>query len=1056
MKKHGLNYLRFKPFGILTLVIAITPFFNIMKAGAVEKKNDEFMNSLRMKMVPIPPGSFLRGQERENNGQNITQTYGNRYFMGGELDEQPVHRIHIRHPFYMSATEVTNRQYEEFDPEHRSLRGQKGLSQEDDEAVVFVSWHDAVAFCEWLSKKEGRTSRLPTEAEWEYACRAGTTTHFHTGDALPEVYQKEQRHRDEPVPVSTRVAVTPPNAWGLFDMHGNVEEWCYDWYGSYEAGEQTDPVGRESSIWKVVRGGSHNVYVKSLRSANRLSALPEDKHWLLGFRVVQGKMPDTRPLPAEAAPLNSLYVRQEKYDWSKGPGPKEPFFKGPMKFVIKPENPEAVPFFFHNHVPSIAWCDNGDLLAAWYSCARERGRENGIVASRFRRKTNRWDEASAFFNARDRNMHGTALYNDGKGKLLHLNGLGTDGWWSKLAMTLRVSTDSGATWSYPKLVDPEHGAYIAHMGISRTTAGNLIFPCDAPGGTGFYMSGNGGESWKMATFNRSGKNIMGSHAAVVQLADGSLFALGRGEEIDGRMPVSLSKDMGKTWTYYPSKFPPVRGGQRCVLLRLREGPILYAGFTDRADYQKVIVDKARPRFLTKKGIVVTDAAGKERRVYGMFAAVSFDEGKTWPVKKLITAGGPGKKLNGEAWTQDFIMDETHAEPLGYLAITQSPDRVVHLISSGNHYQFNLAWLEEPMPAKTGKASTFFMGDKYPAKNRFSRQPGILGMEFIFEKAPFPQCHASTIVVAEDGLVCAWFGGTHEKHPDVGIWLSRNTEDGWTAPVEVADGVQSDTSRFPCWNPVLFQPREGPLMLFYKVGPNPRQWWGMLKTSSDGGKMWSEVHRLPNGFLGPIKNKPIEMPGGDILCPSSTEHEGWRIHFERYSPARDKWERTGPINDGKEFDAIQPSFLTHLVDNPDRDKMQVLCRSRQNVITQSWSRDGGRTWSRMEATCLPNPSAGIDALTLTDGRQLVVYNHTVRDGEHPRGREMLNVAVSKDGVNWQAALTLEREEGEFSYPAVIQTPDDLVHITYTWKRQRIKHVVIEPADLVLTDMPGGKW
>jgi hypothetical protein len=432
---------------------------------------------------------------------------------------------------------------------------------------------------------------------------------------------------------------------------------------------------------------------------SEVAALGQSDEWLIGFRVVQGKLPATEPLAPEGAPLNTRNVSQKRYGWSKGPDMTKPYFKGPIPFVRKPRNPEAVPFFFHNQVPSITWCDNGDLLAAWFSCARERGRELGIVASRFRRTAGQWDEASAFFNARDRNEHGTALYNDGHGKIFHLNGLGTDGWWSKLALTQRVSTDNGATWSYPRLVDAEHGRYIPHMGISNTEEGYLVFPADAPGGTGLYMSRDAGQTWQMVTNNTSGGNIRGTHAAAVQLADGSLMAFGRGKPIDDRMPMSLSRDMGKTWTYSPADFPPVSGGQRTVLLRLREGPILHVSFTDTADYERVILDKPRPRTLSEIGIVVKDAAGKERRVYGMFAAVSFDEGKTWPIKKLVTAGGPAQKLNGNAWTQDFIMDDTHAEPLGYLAITQSPDNVIHLISSGLHYRFNLAWLKVPMPAE---------------------------------------------------------------------------------------------------------------------------------------------------------------------------------------------------------------------------------------------------------------------------------------------------------------------------------------------------------------------
>jgi predicted neuraminidase len=309
----------------------------------------------------------------------------------------------------------------------------------------------------------------------------------------------------------------------------------------------------------------------------------------------------------------------------------------------------------------------------------------------------------------------------------------------------------------------------------------------------------------------------------------------------------------------------------------------------------------------------------------------------------------------------------------------------------------------------------------------------------------PQCHASTIAETKSGLVAAWFGGEREKSPDVGIWVSRNVDGQWSRPVEVADGVQSEQLRYPCWNPVLFSPKKGPLMLFYKVGPSPSRWWGMMMTSRDEGKTWSTPHKLGKDkkigeLIGPVKNKPIELEDGSILCGSSTEHDGWRVHFELTRDGGRTWEVIGPINDGREFGAIQPSILTW-----GEGGMQAICRSEQGVIVQSRSKakDGGRTWGRMTATELPNPNAGIDAVSLKDGRGLLVYNHTARGGEFPSGRNMLNVAVSSDGTQWKPVLTLEREKGEFSYPAVIQTSDGMVHITYTYQRQSVKHVVLDP-------------
>jgi predicted neuraminidase len=321
--------------------------------------------------------------------------------------------------------------------------------------------------------------------------------------------------------------------------------------------------------------------------------------------------------------------------------------------------------------------------------------------------------------------------------------------------------------------------------------------------------------------------------------------------------------------------------------------------------------------------------------------------------------------------------------------------------------------------------------------------GLAVSEFIFERAPFPSAHASTIVETTDGLVAAWFGGTRERDPDVGIWVSRRDRAGWSAPVEVANGVQPDGTRHPSWNPVLFQPTGGPLVLFYKVGPSPDKWWGLVRTSTDSGRTWSPATKLPDGILGPIRAKPVELGKGTILAGSSSEHDGWIVHMERYTgdwsltslAAAASWARSAPINTKTEFGAIQPTILVH---SP--ATLQILCRTRQKVIAESWSQDGGRTWTALKATTLPNPSAGIDAVRLTDGRFLLVYNPT------ESGRAKLDLAISPDGKAWTRALVLEDSAGEYSYPAMIQTRDGKVHVTYTWQRERIKHVVVDPAGL----------
>ncbi len=325
------------------------------------------------------------------------------------------------------------------------------------------------------------------------------------------------------------------------------------------------------------------------------------------------------------------------------------------------------------------------------------------------------------------------------------------------------------------------------------------------------------------------------------------------------------------------------------------------------------------------------------------------------------------------------------------------------------------------------------------------QEAVVTKEFIYETAPFPECHASTIAGTTAWLVAAWFGGKREGTPDVGIWISRHDGKAWSAPVEVANGIQSPGKRHPCWNPVLFQPKDKPLLLFYKVGPSPSTWWGMLRTSADGGKTWSEAAKLPDGILGPIKNKPVMLQDGTLLCPTSSEHAGWRVHFERTPDLGKTWEKTGPVNDGKTWGAIQPTILA-LKDG----SLLALGRTRQQKIFEIASSDGGKTWGEMKGSALPNNNAGLDAVTLADGRHLLVYNHTTR------GRTPLNVAVSEDGKAWQAALVLEDQPGEYSYPAVIQAADGKVHATYTWRRQRMKHVVIDPAKLALKPIVDGRW
>lgn len=332
----------------------------------------------------------------------------------------------------------------------------------------------------------------------------------------------------------------------------------------------------------------------------------------------------------------------------------------------------------------------------------------------------------------------------------------------------------------------------------------------------------------------------------------------------------------------------------------------------------------------------------------------------------------------------------------------------------------------------------------------ARAPVVIVREDVDTAPPYPQAHASTLVELTDGtLAAAWFGGSGEGQRDVRIWFTRRGRGGWEKPVAVADG-QSGERRFPTWNPVLFQSRGGPLHLFYKVGPNPRDWWGMVIASTDGGRHWSTPRRLPDGVLGPIKNKPVVMRDGSWLSPSSREegtadHNRWSIRMERSTDHGATWQALPPIASPMGIEAIQPSVLSFA-----DGRIEIVARTRQGALAASWSNDMGRRWSPLAAIDLPNPNAGTDAVTLADGRQLLVYNHSAhwpdRPGDGPRWP--LNIALSDDGIRWRKVATLEDRPvpDGYAYPAAIQTRDGLVHISYTWNRTRIRHVVVDPRRL----------
>lgn len=309
---------------------------------------------------------------------------------------------------------------------------------------------------------------------------------------------------------------------------------------------------------------------------------------------------------------------------------------------------------------------------------------------------------------------------------------------------------------------------------------------------------------------------------------------------------------------------------------------------------------------------------------------------------------------------------------------------------------------------------------------------------LYQTPPFKQCHASTLVELSDGtFLAAAFGGTQEGNTDVSIWLSRYENGIWKAPEKVATGDAEDGNVYPNWNPVLYKITPETLTLFYKTGPSPREWWGMYKESFDQGRTWGPAQRLPEGILGPIKNKPITLNDGTLLSPSSTETrtaEGlsWKVHIEKSQNEGKNWVKI-PIDPNTPYDVIQPSILVHT-----QDTLQILCRSRNDAIMQSFSYNGGNTWSTITKTNLPNPNSGTDALTLENGKHLLVYNPLV-NGKNDRSK--LHMAYSEEGTIWNDIYVLESHKtGEYSYPAIIQDAQNRIHVTYTFDRKNIKHIM----------------
>lgn len=334
---------------------------------------------------------------------------------------------------------------------------------------------------------------------------------------------------------------------------------------------------------------------------------------------------------------------------------------------------------------------------------------------------------------------------------------------------------------------------------------------------------------------------------------------------------------------------------------------------------------------------------------------------------------------------------------------------------------------------------------------FGNEQWIIKEEYLSPAIEHFDCHSSSIVETSPGNFCAvWKGGPGtgrsnvEIRKNVGIWVSVFDGSVWSSPREIVTVPHS-----VCWTPVVCKAPMGELLLFYRVGPNPRNVVGMIKRSTDGGSTWSEEEILPAGIIGPTQCKPLFTPEGVLIAPSSIEAGEYDDLFKatacwiEISPDLGQtWQKIGPIeHPERKFSVITPALF------PDQEgNIKMYCRDRAKKVGEtgyiwsSTSQDQGLTWSALEKTSLPNPDSGIDIVDLENGALALLYNHS------HTSRECLHIALSQDGGDTWTDPHLLSLIGEF--PSGTLASDGMIHITYAISepqsvQRRIKHVVVDP-------------
>jgi hypothetical protein len=626
---------------------------------------DPIANSLGMKLVPIAAGEFTMGSEVKP----------------ANWDERPLHRVTISAAFHIAETEVTAEQFRQFKPN-------APLNDAYAPFAAGVSWDDAAAFCAWLSKKEGRHYRLPTEAEWEYVCRAGRSDSAHA---------------------AWETVANAANPWGVRNLLSGPVEWCQDWYGEYGFAAERDPVGYASGFVRVVRGGYLDTPEKYkpadyLRPSNRAGAPPAFGPFVatstsestsssaslagvrgdetfglhrIGFRVVLAPAVATAPKQF-VAPYARQGVKLASDDAKRGPDSARPYFRRRRMLPIPPEDmkQDAInraglhpSFRDHNHSPGFAVLPNGDALLVIYTSYNEYEPEVSLMAARLRFGAEEWDMPSPFLDTPGANDHAPLLWDD--------HGAGsTNALWlfwgnpyaeGHFPFQYLTSRDNGATWSavtYPHITGPLGQGIERPQPINtviRDRSGTIYLAVDARGGgplgsqSMLWATSDGGATWH-DTLGRT----FGRHTTFVLRNDDSILGLGgKNSGIDDFMPRAISRDGGKTYAVSKTPFSQLNSGQRPSVIRLASGRLFMAG-----DYQ--------PSKKTRKPASITES--------GSYVALSDDDGETWHIKRLPGAYSEHRKIPS----------------VGYCVARQAPNGLIHLITTLNHpalhFEMNEAWI----------------------------------------------------------------------------------------------------------------------------------------------------------------------------------------------------------------------------------------------------------------------------------------------------------------------------------------------------------------------------